>query len=159
MALVALVLIFFTAAIVLGYKGLAISMKSDTPGSTGDADFWYLVQSSIMAVLGNITMVVPLLGRSWLLPAYGLMWMVFLAGPDLCRHCYRDLPLLQHGLELDDFLFWFCCVGGVCPGHDSGGPGGRQSGSQGQEGLRGLERMIFLFRLCVFQIVVRNPSI
>lgn len=80
MALVALVLIFFTAAIVPGYKGFAISMKSDTPGSTGDADFWYLVQSSIMAVLGNITMVVPLLGRSWFLPAYGLMWMFFWLG-------------------------------------------------------------------------------
>lgn len=33
-------------------------MQSDTPGSTDDADFWYLVQNSIMAVLGNITMVV-----------------------------------------------------------------------------------------------------
>jgi hypothetical protein len=79
-ALVALVLFFFTAAIVPGYKGFAISMQSDTPGSTGDADFWYLVQNSIMAVLGNIVNVVPLLGRSWFLPAYGLMWMFFTLG-------------------------------------------------------------------------------
>ncbi|CEJ56538.1 hypothetical protein PMG11_02741 [Penicillium brasilianum] len=52
-ALIALILLFLTAAIVPGYKAFAISMDSNTPGSIGDADFWYLIQSSIMSVLGN----------------------------------------------------------------------------------------------------------
>lgn len=80
MVLTALILVFLTAAIVPGYKAFAISMQSSTSGSTDDADFWYLVQNSIMAVMGNIIMVVPLLGRSWFSPAYGLMWMFFTVG-------------------------------------------------------------------------------
>lgn len=97
MALVALVLIFFTAAIVPGYKGFAISMQSDTPGSTADPDFWYLVQNSIMAVLGNITMVIPLLGRSWFLPAYGLMWMFFTLGLVFAVTAVTIYPLFNPG--------------------------------------------------------------
>jgi hypothetical protein len=88
---------------------------------------------------------------------------VFHAGPDICRHCHRDLPIFQHWLELNGFIFWFCCVGSVCPGHDSSGPGGYQSGPQGQDGLKG-EHTVFLFRPCLwlpclFQVVLGSSSI
>ncbi|KAJ5449458.1 uncharacterized protein N7458_005907 [Penicillium daleae] len=78
--LIALILLFLTAAIVPGYKAFSISMKSSEPGSVQDADFWYLIQSSIMSVLGNLTMVIPLLKKSWFSPAYSMMWMFFALG-------------------------------------------------------------------------------
>src|SRR5271163_3428202 len=46
-------------------------------GSTSDADFWYLIQGSVMSVLGNLILVVPLLKKSWLSPAYSMMWLFF----------------------------------------------------------------------------------
>jgi uncharacterized membrane protein YhaH (DUF805 family) len=73
-SLIILILVFLIAAIIPGYKAFALSMQSKTRGSTGDADFWYLVHSNVMAVIGNLVVVVPLLKRSWFLPAYGLMW-------------------------------------------------------------------------------------
>ena len=78
--LITLIILFLIAAIVPGYKAFAISMQTRAVGSTGDADFWYLIQSSTMAVMGNIIMVVPLLKKSWLSPAYGLMWAFFALG-------------------------------------------------------------------------------
>jgi glucose dehydrogenase len=75
-----LIILFLIAAIIPGYKAFAISMQARAVGSTGDADFWYLIQSSIMAVMGNIIMVVPLLKKSWFSPAYGLMWAFFALG-------------------------------------------------------------------------------
>jgi hypothetical protein len=77
MTLIALILLFLIAAIIPGYKAFALSMQGRAVGSTGDADFWYLVQNSIMAVMGNIIMVVPLLKKSWFSPAYGIMWAFF----------------------------------------------------------------------------------
>lgn len=50
-----------------------------------------------MAVLGNITMVVPLLGRSWLLPAYGLMWMFFWLGLIFAVTAIAICPLFNTG--------------------------------------------------------------
>ncbi|KAJ5895613.1 hypothetical protein N7495_007304 [Penicillium taxi] len=78
--LISLILLFLTAAIVPGYKAFSISMTSSTPGSIQDADFWYLIQSSIMSVLGNLTMVFPLLKKSWFSPAYNTMWISFTLG-------------------------------------------------------------------------------
>jgi hypothetical protein len=72
--LITFIVLFLVAAIVPGYKGFAISMQSKEPGAITDADFWYLVQSSIMAVLGNIVMVIPLLRESWFSSKYGQMW-------------------------------------------------------------------------------------
>jgi len=77
---IALILVFLIAAIIPGYKAFALSMQDAAVGSTSDADFWYLIQSSIMAVMGNIIMVVPLLKKSWFSPAYGLMWAFFALG-------------------------------------------------------------------------------
>ena len=73
----AMIILFLGAAIVPGYKAFAISMKSEEIGSINDADFWYLVQSSIMSVLGNLIAVVPLLKKSWFSAAYTMMWMFF----------------------------------------------------------------------------------
>lgn len=76
----AMILFFLIAAILPGYKAFAISMKSNEPGSVEDADFWFLIQSSIMSVLGSLVMVLPLLKKSWFCPAYTTMWIFFFAG-------------------------------------------------------------------------------
>ncbi|EHK17504.1 uncharacterized protein TRIVIDRAFT_226465 [Trichoderma virens Gv29-8] len=68
--LMVLILIFLIVAIIPWSKAFAISWKAGGKGSTEDADFWYLIQSSIMSVLGNLIMVVPLMKKSWLSPAY-----------------------------------------------------------------------------------------
>ncbi|KAJ5160162.1 uncharacterized protein N7482_007166 [Penicillium canariense] len=78
--LIALILIFLIAAVVPGYKAFSISMKSSAPGSFHDAEFMYLIQSSLMSVLGNLVMVIPLLKKSLFSPAYGTMWMFFTLG-------------------------------------------------------------------------------
>lgn len=78
--LVALSLVFLTAAVVPGYKGFAISMQENSKGSTADADFWYLIQSNIMAVLENFAMVIPPVRKSWSSPAYTRIWIFFTAG-------------------------------------------------------------------------------
>ncbi|KAL4723596.1 hypothetical protein ACLX1H_009234 [Fusarium chlamydosporum] len=75
--LIALVLIFLIIAMIPGYKGFSLSMKGNQYGSTSDADYWYLIQSNIMGVLGNLVMVIPLLRRSWFSPAYNYMWLFF----------------------------------------------------------------------------------
>lgn len=72
--MVALSLLLLAAAIIPGYKGFAISSLENSVGSTADADFWYLIQSNIMAVLGSFVMVIPLFRESWFSPAYSLMW-------------------------------------------------------------------------------------
>ncbi|OOQ91749.1 hypothetical protein PEBR_09359 [Penicillium brasilianum] len=96
-ALIALILLFLTAAIVPGYKAFAISMDSNTPGSIGDADFWYLIQSSIMSVLGNLTMVIPLLKKSWFSPAYNTMWIFFTLGVAFAILSIAIYPLVNTG--------------------------------------------------------------
>lgn len=78
--LIAFIIIFFIAAIIPGYKAFSKSMQTSSPGSTSDADFWYLIQSSIMSVMGNIFMVIPLLRKHWLKPAYNLIWGFFALG-------------------------------------------------------------------------------
>jgi uncharacterized membrane protein YhaH (DUF805 family) len=80
-----------------GYKAFAISMQSSSSGSTGDADFWYLIQSSIMAVLGNLVMVVPLLKKSWFSPAYSLMWTFFILGLAFSIISIIIYPLINTG--------------------------------------------------------------
>ncbi|KAF1838922.1 hypothetical protein BDW02DRAFT_626744 [Decorospora gaudefroyi] len=95
--LVALIIVFLTAAIILGYKAFAISMQSRAVGSTGNADFWYQIQSSIMAVMGNIIMVVPLLKKSWFSPAYGLMWAFFALGLAFAFIAVILYPLVNPG--------------------------------------------------------------
>jgi hypothetical protein len=95
--LITLILLFLTAAIVPGYKAFSISMKSSTPGSVGDADFWYLIQSSIMSVLGSLTMVIPLMKRSWFSLAYGTMWMFFSLGMIFAIIAIVIYPLVNAG--------------------------------------------------------------
>lgn len=92
-----MILIFLIAAIVPGYKAFSISMESTTPGSVHDADFWYLIQSSIMSVLGNLTMVVPLLKKSWFSPAYSTMWIFFSLGVTFAIASIIIYPLLNTG--------------------------------------------------------------
>lgn len=95
--LIALILIFLTAAIVPGYKAFSISMSSSTSGSTGDADFWYLIQSSIMSILGNLIMVIPLLKKSWFSPAYSTMWMFFTLGVTFAAISILIYPFVNTG--------------------------------------------------------------
>lgn len=72
-------------------------MQDSAVGSIGDADFWYLIQSSIMAVMGNVIMVVPLLKKSWFSPAYGLMWGFFALGLAFAIVAVIIYPLLNPG--------------------------------------------------------------
>jgi predicted ferric reductase len=90
-------LVFLIGAIIPGYKAFAISMQANSPGSYGDADFWYLIQSSIMAILGNVVMVVPLLKKSWFSPAYSLMWTFFALGLTFAIISIIIYPLLNTG--------------------------------------------------------------
>jgi hypothetical protein len=95
--LIALILLFIIAAIIPGYKAFALSMQDATVGSVGDADFWYLIQSSIMAVMGNIIMIAPLLKKSWFSPAYGFMWGFFTLGLVFAIVAVVIYPLLNPG--------------------------------------------------------------
>ncbi|OQE09123.1 hypothetical protein PENVUL_c007G09307 [Penicillium vulpinum] len=95
--LIALILLFLIAAIVPGYKAFSISMKSKAPGSVQDADFWYLIQSSIMSVLGNLTMVIPLMKKSWFSPAYNTMWIFFFLGVTFAIISIVIYPFLNTG--------------------------------------------------------------
>jgi hypothetical protein len=72
-------------------------MQTSSPGSTSDADFWYLIQSSIMSVMGNIVMVIPLLRRHWLTPAYNLMWVFFALGLFFALISILIYPFLNPG--------------------------------------------------------------
>jgi len=72
-------------------------MKSDETGSTGDADFWYLVQSSIMSVLGNLISIVPLLKKVWFSPAYNVMWLFFTLGLAFAAASISIYPFLNPG--------------------------------------------------------------
>lgn len=85
------------AAITPGYKAFALSMQDGTAGSINDAEFWYLVQNSVMAVLGNIIVVVPLLRKSWFSPAYSLMWFFFTLGFAFACIAVAIYPLLNTG--------------------------------------------------------------
>lgn len=95
--LIALILIFLTAAIVPGYKAFSISMSSSISGSTGDANFWYLIQSSIMSILGNLIMVIPLLKHSRFSPAYSTMWIFFTLGMAFSFISIVIYPLVNTG--------------------------------------------------------------
>ena len=95
--LIALILVFIIAAIIPGYKAFALSMHNSAVGTTGEADFWYQVQNSIMAVMGNIVMVVPLVRKSWFSPAYGLMWAFFALGAVFAVMSVVLYPLLNPG--------------------------------------------------------------
>jgi len=79
--LITLVFVFLAGAIVPGYKSFSISMKEDSkPGTYADSNFWGLVQSSIMAVMANVVTILPHVHKSWLSPAYSLMWFFFISG-------------------------------------------------------------------------------
>ncbi|XP_014557279.1 hypothetical protein COCVIDRAFT_97476 [Bipolaris victoriae FI3] len=95
--LIALILLFIIVAIIPGYKAFALSMQDNAIGSIGDADFWYLIQSSIMAVMGNVIMVVPLFKKSWFSPTYGLMWGFFALGLAFAIVAVIIYPLLNPG--------------------------------------------------------------
>ncbi|KAM0083666.1 hypothetical protein ACKRZS_004118 [Fusarium odoratissimum] len=95
--LMVLILMFLIAAIIPWSKAFAISWKAGGKGSTEDADFWYLIQSSIMSVLGNLIMVVPLMKKSWLSPAYSMMWLFFSLGLVLAAVSIAIYPFCNTG--------------------------------------------------------------
>ncbi|KAG8158416.1 hypothetical protein KVR01_011538 [Diaporthe batatas] len=57
----ALFILFVILAFIPGYQGFAISTQRHEIGATSDSDFYYLIQSSIMSVLGNFATALPLL--------------------------------------------------------------------------------------------------
>lgn len=60
--------------------GFAISYNSTDLGKTNDADFWYNVSSCTTVILGNFTMIFPLLKGFWFSAPHMLMWLWFSAG-------------------------------------------------------------------------------
>lgn len=72
--LIGLVLLFLIGAILPGYRAFEISSSKKGPGSTDEADFWYLIQNTIMALGANAAIIVPLLTKSWLSASYFWMW-------------------------------------------------------------------------------------
>lgn len=52
---------FIILAFIPGYMGFAISEQSDENGKVTDADFYFLMQSTLMSVLGNFATALPLL--------------------------------------------------------------------------------------------------
>ena len=93
----AMILFFLIAAILPGYKAFSISMKNNETGSVEDADFWFLIQSSIMSVLGSLVMVLPLLKKSWFCPAYTTMWILFFSGVVFAVLSIAIYPLYNTG--------------------------------------------------------------
>ncbi|KAF7198650.1 hypothetical protein HII31_00389 [Pseudocercospora fuligena] len=70
-----LTIIALVAAMVPAFIAFAKSMESTEAGSTSDSDFWYLISSSIMAVLGSGVLTLQLMKESWLSPAYTTTWI------------------------------------------------------------------------------------
>lgn len=73
--------LFIILAFIPGYQGFAISAQSHDNGTTNDSDFYYLLQSSIMSVLGNFATALPILQSTrisgpcysfWVFSAMGL---------------------------------------------------------------------------------------
>jgi hypothetical protein len=60
--------------------GFAISYSSKDLGKPDDADFWYNVSSCTTVILGNFTMIFPLLKGFWFSAQYMIMWLWFSAG-------------------------------------------------------------------------------
>lgn len=52
---------FIILAIIPGYQGFSIAAKSNELGSATDADFYFLMQSSIMSILGDFATAQPIL--------------------------------------------------------------------------------------------------
>jgi hypothetical protein len=95
--LTALIILFFIGAVVPGYQGFAISMRTAGAGSTEDADFWYIIQSSIMAILGNLMIVAPLLRKPWFSGIYSTMWIFFGLGCAFNALAIINYPFLNAG--------------------------------------------------------------
>lgn len=72
-------------------------MSENSVGPTADADFWYLIQSNIMAVLGSPIMVIPLFRSSWFSPANSLMWTFSISGLIASVVSIAVYPLLNTG--------------------------------------------------------------
>lgn len=50
-----------------------------------------------MSVLGSLTMVIPLMKKSWFSPAYSTMWMFFLLGMSFAIIAIVIYPLVNTG--------------------------------------------------------------
>jgi hypothetical protein len=73
--------LFLLGAFVPGSKGFAICLSHPhAVGSTSDADFWYLLQSNIMWVLGSLLMIIFLRKDGLLSLAHLAMWLFLLTG-------------------------------------------------------------------------------
>ena len=92
-----LIFAFMMLALVPFVKGFATSISSPERGTTTDADYWYLIQNSIMIVLGNIVTVLPLLSGRWFSARYLVMWVWFVVGLLLAGLSVVIYPLCNTG--------------------------------------------------------------
>jgi hypothetical protein len=77
---IALIALFFIASLIPGYKAFSISINDPGTGSISDADFWNLLQSSVIAVLGSLMSVIPLMRGSYFAAAHTVTWALWGCG-------------------------------------------------------------------------------
>ena len=77
---IALIALFFIASLIPGYKAFSISINTPGTGSISDADFWNLLQSSVIAVLGSLMSMVSLMRGSCFSAAYTVTWALCCCG-------------------------------------------------------------------------------
>ena len=109
--LVALSLVCFMIATIPLMRGFAISAQENSIGTTQDADFYYLIQGSVMTVLGNFLMVIPLLKESWFSPAYIWMWTFMLMSLLMCGVSVGLYLVVQTGWS--SMVAFFASVAGT----------------------------------------------
>ena len=80
MVFIALIALFFATSLVPGYKAFSIAINVPEIGSISDADFWNLLQSSVISVLGSLMSVIPLMRGSCFSAAYTVTWVLWGAG-------------------------------------------------------------------------------
>lgn len=74
---IALIALFFIASLIPNYLAFSIAIHTPGTGHTSDADFWNLIQSSVISVLGSLMTLIPLIRDSWFSAAYTVTWVLW----------------------------------------------------------------------------------
>lgn len=61
--------------IAAGLSALGFKASPAEPGTTKDADFWFLLQGSVMTLLSVVLTCIPLWKMSWLTPSAFWVWL------------------------------------------------------------------------------------
>jgi len=75
-----LIAFFFVGSLIPCLLAFSIAQQTPGTGHITDADFWNLLQSSIMSILGSLMTMVPLMHGSRFSAAYAVTWLLWSAG-------------------------------------------------------------------------------